>query len=58
MYVSEKYGVKTGNKTTDLVTQGRGVFQSNSSSPTIFNIYINDLAVLLEQSGGSIPALC
>ncbi len=40
MYVSNKCGVKIGSKTTDLFIQGRGL------SPALFNIYINDLAVL------------
>ena len=35
---------------TDLFTEGRGVRQGCSSSPTLFNMYINDLAVLLERS--------
>ena len=35
---------------TDFFTQGRGVKQACSLSPTLFNIDINELALLLEQS--------
>ncbi len=50
MYVNNKCGVKIGNKTTDLFIQRRGVFQGNNLSPTLSNMYINELTVLLEQS--------
>ena len=50
IYANNKCGVKIGNKRTDLFTQRRGVRQGCNLSPTLFNIYINELAVLLEQS--------
>ena len=46
IYINNKCGIKLGK--TDFFTQGRGVRQG--CSPTLFNIYINELAVLLEQS--------
>ncbi len=45
-----KCAIRIGNKHTDFFTQKRGVRQGCSLSPTLFNIYINELAVLLEQS--------
>ena len=50
IYINNKCGIKLGKKRTDFFTQGRGVRQGCSLSPTLFNIYINELAVLLEQS--------
>uniref|UniRef100_A0A671YR74 ribonuclease H n=1 Tax=Sparus aurata TaxID=8175 RepID=A0A671YR74_SPAAU len=41
---------KIGDKHTDFFPQGRGVKQGCNLSPTLFNIYINELALLLEQS--------
>ena len=50
IYLNNKCGIKLGDKRTEYFTQGRGVRQGCSLSPTLFNIYINELAVLLEQS--------
>ncbi|MGH0143690.1 UNVERIFIED_CONTAM: hypothetical protein FKN15_018547 [Acipenser sinensis] len=50
MYTENKCAVKIGNKRTDFFTQGWGVRQGCSLSPTLFNIYINELATILEQS--------
>ena len=42
--------MKIGDKHTDFFTQQRGVRQGCSMSPTLFNIYINELAKTLEES--------
>ncbi len=43
------------NKRTEFFSQGRGVRQGCPLSPTFFNIYINELSKVLEQS--SAPGL-
>ena len=50
MYTNNKCAVKIGKKHTHFFTQGRGVRQGCSLSPTLFNIYINELARALEKS--------
>ena len=44
------FAIKIGSKRSEFFKQGRGVRQGCSLSPTLFNIYINELAVMLEQS--------
>ena len=55
MYLNNKCAVKIDNSRTDFFPQSRGVMQGNSLSPTLFNIYINELAKTLEDS--SAPGL-
>ena len=55
MYTGNKCGIKIGNQRTDFFIQERGVRQGCNLSPTLFNIYINELATMLEQS--SVPGL-
>ncbi len=50
MYSNKKCAIQIGNKHTELFTQKRGVRQGCSRSPTLFNIFINELAEQLEQS--------
>ena len=45
-----KGAIKIGNKQTEYFTQERSVRQGCPLSPTLFNIYINELAKTLEQS--------
>ncbi len=56
MYRNSRCAVKIGNCRTAFFQQGRGVRQGCSLSPTLFNIYINNLAEALDRSG-SIPGL-
>lgn len=46
MYKKSKCAVKIGNLRTEFFQQGRGVRQGCSLSPTLFNIYINELQKL------------
>ena len=50
IYNKNTFGIKIGNKRTEFFKQGRGVRQGCSLSPTLFNIYINELAVMSAQS--------
>ena len=50
LYTENKCAVKIGSKRTEFFKQGRGVRQGCSLSPTLFNIYINELAMMLKQS--------
>ncbi len=50
MYTASQCAVKIGNQRTELFPQGRGVRQGCSLSPTLFNIYINQLANILEHA--------
>ena len=49
-YSENQCCVKINNQRTEFFRQGRGVHQGCNLSPTLFNIYINQLATLLEQS--------
>ena len=55
MYSGNMCSIKIGNKRTELFTQGRGVRQGCNLSPALFNIYINELANILETS--SVPGV-
>ena len=50
MYTNNKCAVKIDGKHTDFFPQSRGVRQGCSLSPTLFNIYIDELTKMLEQS--------
>ncbi len=50
MYTESKCGVKINTKRTRYLSQERGVRQSCCFSPTLFNIYVNELALSLERS--------
>ncbi len=50
MYTASQCAVKIGNQRTEFFPQGRGVRQGCSLSPTLFNIYINQLANILERA--------
>ncbi len=56
MYRNSRCAVKIGNCRTAFFQQGRGVRQGCSLSPTLFNIYINELAEALDRSG-NIPGI-
>lgn len=48
MYTENKSAVTISNKKTDFVTRGRGVNLDCCLSPGLFNIYIHELATMLE----------
>ncbi len=50
MYTASQCAVKIGNQRTKFFPQGRGVRQGCSLSPTLFKIYINQLANILEHA--------
>lgn len=50
IYNGNKCCVKIYNRRTDYFSQNKGVRQGCSLSPTLFNIYINELASALEKS--------
>lgn len=50
IYNGNKCCVKINDRRTDYFSQNRGVRQGCSLSPTLFNIYINELASALEKS--------
>ena len=50
MYTNTKCSVKIGHQQTHFFPQQRGVKQGCCLSPTLFNIYINELAKNLELS--------
>ena len=50
MYSRSECAIKIGSKRTKFLSQGRGVRQGCCLSPTLFNIYINELAKTIEKS--------
>ena len=55
MYTNNMCGIKIGHKQTDFISQERGVREGCCLSPALFNIYINELASILDQS--TVPGL-
>jgi hypothetical protein len=53
MYTINKCAVKISKEYNNFFPQGHGVRKGCSLSPTLFNIYINELARALEQSAAS-----
>lgn len=50
MYTENKCAIKIKNQRTEFFSQCRGVRQGCNLSPNLFNIYINELADMLDQS--------
>ena len=49
LYSENMCAFKIGHKQTDFFTQRRGVRQGCNLSQTVFNVYINELAVKMDQ---------
>jgi hypothetical protein len=50
MYTGNTCSIKIGKKRTEFFNQGRGLRQGCNLSPALFNIYINELATILDKS--------
>ena len=57
IYKQSKCAVKINNKLTNFFIQEKGVRQGDPLSPTLFNIYINDLFDELEKSNDNFVTL-
>ena len=55
MYQNDSISIKIGNKITNPIDCNLGVRQGDSLSPTLFNIFINEITSLFE-TGDSTPA--
>ena len=49
MYLETMCAVKIRDKQTEFFTERRGIHQGCNLSPTLFGVYINELAVELDQ---------
>ena len=55
MYEKINLRIKLGNNLTDNLTSNIGVLQGDNLSPTLFNIYINDLQKQIENTPNTDP---
>ena len=53
MYTGNTCSIKIGKKITEFFNQGRGVRQGCNLSPALINIYINELATIVEKSSAA-----
>ena len=49
VYLENMCAVKIGDKQTEFFTQRRGVHQGYNLSPTLFNVYVNELPAEMDQ---------
>lgn len=55
MYAKTQLCIKTRNKLTPLFPSDIGVKQGDNLSPTLFNVYVNDIPECIQQNGPSDP---